>query len=168
MPPFLLLAGLLVARACEIVPYPPEFAVGTGPAGPSPEAPVVRQVEIRRALHGPPGCGDCGEIGHLHIRLDRAGDWDGSVGVTLQPVAGQVPEGMVLPPFPVEAPQGDVSLAFVDHPLRPVELTLEATLVDRSGAASAPVRVQVRDGGGARTWGRRMPCLGQGFLLLPT
>jgi hypothetical protein len=140
-----LLSGAVIAArtalACEFVPFPDPLEVTPAP-GPAPEPPQVT-VEVRRAWHGPPGCGDCAEIGGLRLVLGpRDRSWEG-LGLRLDVAAGAAPAGLVLPDGPVRANQGEVWLAWVDHPLRPLDFALRVSAVDGRGNASQPVVVPV-------------------------
>lgn len=137
----LLLLSLLLARpadACEFLPFPAAFETNGSPTGARLPAPGI-EVEVHRALHGPPGFGDCAEIAHIEISVP------GTRGILIE--AADVPAGIVLPDHPVRVENGSAWVAWVDHPLRPMAFTLRVSAVDEAGNRSEPVSLTVEDPG---------------------
>jgi hypothetical protein len=145
----LLLRGVPVVGACDFLPHPPAFDIPVEPVDLELSPPSV-SVEVKRSWHGPPGCGDCSEIGRLRLEV-RPGSHAPEWGIRLSLAEGALPEGFRLPEHPVRVDEGRAWLAWVDHPLRPIDFALEVSVVDGLGAASRPVRVRIADQGRARS-----------------
>jgi hypothetical protein len=139
------------AAACKLKPYPAQFPTGSTAGGSSQPPPALSLVDARvtRSKYAPPGNGDCGEVGSLHLQFEIVGSssWPADLGVRLSLVGGSLPPAFQGPEYALVAPQGTLDFSGGDDPSQPMDFTLQARAVDSAGNESSPIEVHLTDSG---------------------